>query len=127
MSSRSAGDFVQQLAALAERLAKRNIVVNCLCCDWASFGNWTIEVSRGADCETYDKALLNHEFIAAAPNVLRCMWDGKDGCLYFETAPTEPLSNPGPWENVNVKEFKSRDAALNFAEEYITKWASSRA
>jgi hypothetical protein len=55
------------------------------------------------------------------------MWDGKDGCLYFETAPTEPLSNPGPWENVNVKEFKSRDAALNFAEEYITKWASSRA
>jgi|HubBroStandDraft_4_1064222.scaffolds.fasta_scaffold68443_2 hypothetical protein len=49
--------FVRNLAALAERLATRNIVVRTLRCDWSAFGSWTLDASR-CDAEAKRSAAI---------------------------------------------------------------------
>jgi hypothetical protein len=39
--------YVRSLAALTEQLAKHDIMVRRLHCDWSSFGSWIVEAASG--------------------------------------------------------------------------------
>lgn len=55
-------DFARSFAALAEQLAKRNIVVRGLHCDWSAFGSWTVEASSGDAESKRSSAIRRHTF-----------------------------------------------------------------
>ena len=121
-SSEEARNFIAELTNLATRLAAQDIVVSHLHSDWASFGSWTVEIQEGAAADAYGAALLRAEFDATGPDVLRFEWDGKEKFLAVTTAPTEPLTTPGPWRTVLERGFETRSAALEFVEDYARQW-----
>jgi hypothetical protein len=81
-------DLVRNFGALAQPLAKRNIVVRHLDCDWSGFGSWTVEASRGDAEAKRSSAIRRHAFSEAGPEVCRVMWDGKDRLLSVGSTPT---------------------------------------
>src|ERR1051326_6055398 len=97
-SSESAINFIRQLAALAERLAKKNIVVAQLSTDWSGFGSWQLSAQIGKDADDYGKAILKGKFGTLGPKVVSFSWDGRDQNLNVKTASTPPLSGPIGWE-----------------------------
>lgn len=82
-------DFVRNFAALAERLAQRNIAVRCLHYDWSAFGSWTVDASRGDAEAKRSSAVQRHAFSEAGPEVCRVEWDGKDRQLSMRSTPTQ--------------------------------------
>jgi hypothetical protein len=66
-------DFVRNFGALAERSAKRNIVVRHLDCDWSGFGSWTVEASRGDAEAKRSSAIRRDAFSEAGSEVCRVM------------------------------------------------------
>ena len=127
-SAESARRFVQELSGLALRLAGRNLVVSSLHCDWGSFGSWTLEVERGAAADAYGEALLAKQWDTDGPEVLRVWWDGREKVLTIESAPTPPLSSPGPWtRQIDNQAFDDSAAAMRFVEEHLGRWARGEA
>jgi hypothetical protein len=110
---------------MAERLAARDLVIATLSCDWGHMGSWVVAIQRGPASDAYGAALLRRNYDAAGPDVLRCVWDGKEHHLTISTAPTEPLTNPGPWQQVLDKAFGGSDEALRFAEAYALEWGAA--
>lgn len=123
-SAESARVFIQQLAALAERLAARNLVVASLECNWAGFGSWRVEVQNGDPADAYGEALLQQDFDSPGPHVIRFAWDGREGQLLVETAPTEPLGSPGPWERSLETRCDNWEKAIRFVEQYLQRGAA---
>ena len=121
-SAERARTFVQQVAAAAERLAARDIVIASLECHWGSFGSWLLQAQRGAAADAYAAALNAKQWKTPGPDVLRASWDGKERLLTIESAPTPPLSAPRPWRRELDESFENSDAALRFVEEYFTRW-----
>src|SRR5262249_42872339 len=118
----SALDFVRRLAALAERLAKRDIVVRRLDCDWSAFGCWIIEASSG-DAETRRAAAIHrHAFNDPGPEVFRVEWEGRDGELYMTSTETEATVMLNQWRQLESRSCDSSEAAIALAE----KWLSER-
>jgi hypothetical protein len=112
-------DFVRKFAALAERLAKRAIVVRSLHCDWSAFGSWTIEAS-GGDAETKRSAAIQrHAYAEAGPEVFRVIWDGKERELSIASTPTEVTVMLNQWRHLEARSCDSTDAALESAEEWL--------
>ena len=126
-SSGNAIAFIDSLSALARRLAARDLVVARMHCDWRSFGSWDIEVQRGPAADAYGEALLRGAYDAAGPDVIRFFWDGKEKVLTVSSAPTDPLSSPGPWKRLLDEPCKDAEGAATFAENYVLKWAERAA
>ena len=126
-SSKAAVDFIDHLCDLAKRLATKDLVVSQLHCDWRSFGSWTFEVQRGPAADAYSEALLRRRYDTSGPDVLRFDWDGKEKLLSVSTAPTEPLTSPGPWKRLFDQSLAGNEQAVAFAEEYAVKWGSPAA
>lgn len=123
-SSTLALRFIDSLANRAQRLAAKDVVVARLYCDWQGFGSWDLEVQRGSTADTYADALLRRNYDVAGPDVLRFVWDGKEHLLTVSSAPTEPLTSPGPWKRVLDQSFQDSEQAAAFAEDYAVKWAA---
>jgi hypothetical protein len=121
-SSQHAIAFISVLAGLAERLAKADVVVSKLHCDWRSFGSWELEVQRGPAADAYGAALLRGDYDADGPDVVKFSWDGKEKLLSVSSAPTEPLTSPGPWKHLMDKAFASSEQAAAFVETYVVSW-----
>src|SRR3954469_10659899 len=97
-SPESAAAFIRSLIALADRMAALDLAVSSLRCEWGAFGSWSMEVQEGKAADVYGEALRKQAFDVSGPNVVRVTWDGREGNLTIHTAPTEPLSSPGPWK-----------------------------
>jgi hypothetical protein len=108
-------------------LAEKEIVVASLHCDWAHFGSWIVEVTKGAAADAYGQALLANQWDTAGPDVVRFCWDGKEKHLTVEGAPTRPLCGPGPWTREMDKAFPDSSAAIHFVEEHLSRWLNSEA
>jgi len=81
-SSKSAADFVRELAELTYRLAAKDIVVSSLHADWSSFGCWQLQAQRGSEAERYAEGLRSSDPLrAVGPEVVRVFWDGRDHIL----------------------------------------------
>ena len=126
-SSTDAIALIDSLSGLAERLAARDVVVSQLHCDWQSFGSWDLVVQRGSAADAYAAALLRRNYDAAGPDVVRFSWDGKEKLLSVSSAPTEPLTSPGPWTQVLDKQFTNSAQAADFAEGYALNWVAGAA
>jgi hypothetical protein len=121
-SAESANRFVQDLSALAGRLAAIDVVVSSLHCDWASFGSWKLEVQKGRAADTYGEALLASQWDTAGPEVIRIYWDRRERVLTIENAPTPPLSSPGPWTRQTEQAFGDSETAVRFVEDHLQRW-----
>jgi hypothetical protein len=123
-SSEAAVAFIERLAGVARRLSTRDIVVSHLHCDWGSFGCWDFEVQKGTAADTYAAVLLGGDYDSQGPDVVHFMWDGRDKVLSVETAPTPPLSSPGPWRRLLDRSFEDGEQAVEFAERYAREWSA---
>ncbi len=103
-ASKSAADFVRQLAGLASLLAERDIVVGTLHADWSAFGSWTLIAHK------------HHEAV-------RFLWDGRDGYLTVEGSRVRNYSAPNEWREECVKGFDrvSGDDPVKFVADYLQK------
>ncbi len=121
-SSQSAGEFVARLAELAQRLAKKDIVVSSFHADWANFGCWQLQAQNGAASERYGEGLRSsNPTSAVGPEVIRAFWDGREAILSIEASPTRPMSAPNEWKVEFEKDFpRSGDEAIRFIEDYLT-------
>jgi hypothetical protein len=126
-STESADRFIRQLADLAHRLASRDIVVASLHCDWGSFGSWSMQAQKGTSADAYAEALLAKRWKTNGPSVARATWYGREKILQIETAPTPPLTSPGPWKREMERAFDDSEGAIRFVEEYLWRWSDSNA
>jgi hypothetical protein len=126
-SSQEAADFIRHLTELAYRLTAKGIVVSTLHADWSHFGCWTLEAQRGTEAERYEESIMTslrspNPVEADGPEVVRVLWDGREGILTIEASPTRFLSGPHEWKRECEKGFdKAGDDILRFAEDYLTK------
>jgi hypothetical protein len=121
-SADSANRLISRVAALAQWLAERDVVVASLRCDWASFGSWSLQAQKGRAADAYGDALKAKRCDASGPEVLRASWDGRERLLTIEHASTPPLSSPGPWKRETERKFGDFEAAVCFVEEHIARW-----
>jgi hypothetical protein len=119
--SENAANFNRTLAQVAERLAARDIVVSTLHADWSSFGCWELEIQRGSDAGRYHEAARLDPGNAIPPDVIRCVWDGREGYLMIEASPTRPLSAPNQWQKEHAQAFDSSEEAVQFVENYLQR------
>src|SRR5262245_7509743 len=111
-SAEHANRFLQELAALASRLADRNVVISRLQCEWAHFGSWVLEAQKGAVADAYGEALLAEKWDTSGPEVLRVSWDGRERFLTIQKGLTAPLSNPVDWTLQTEQAFEDASAAI---------------
>lgn len=120
-TSEDAARFNRSLSNFAERLAGWDIVVSRLHADWSSFGSWEFWLQRGSAADHYGDAIASDPGHAIPPDVLRCLWDGRDGFLMIETSPCEPLSAPNEWSEEHAKGFDTSEEALKYVEGYLKR------
>ena len=97
-------EFVREITALAEVVAKNDIVVASLHIDYCLFGSWTLEAWKD------DEAL-------------RFSFDDRDRLLLIESSARRGLSAPNEWKQEHEKEFPRGDIAdrpQRFVIEYLT-------
>jgi hypothetical protein len=123
-AAESAFTFIEQLTAVAERFAKRGFAVVTLRCEWGHFGSWLLEVQDGRATDAYVEALLAQQWKTAGPDVTRFSFDGREGRLQIEKAPTKPLTSPGPWRGQTAIAFKDGTDAIKYVDTYIDSMAN---
>jgi hypothetical protein len=111
--------FVRNLAALAERLATRNIVVRSLHCDWSAFGSWTLDASRGDAEAKRSPAIRLHAFDETGPEVCRAIWDGKERQLSMGSTPSKVSVMVNQWRYIEPQSCDSYEHALTLAENWL--------
>ena len=112
--------YVRSLTALAERLARQNIVVRRLHCDWAAFGSWTVEASSGDGEARRSSAIQRRAFSEPGADVFRVIWDGKDRQLDMASTPTTVISMLNQWRGIEARSCDSCEAAIVLAYEWLT-------
>jgi hypothetical protein len=112
--------YVRSLAALAERLARHDIVVRRLHCDWSSFGSWTIEASSGGGEAKRSLAIQRRAFSEPGAEVFRVIWDGKDHHVAMASTPTTVISMLNQWRGLEARSCDSHEGALVLAYEWLT-------
>ena len=113
--------FVRSLAALTERLAKHDIVVNRLHCDWSIFGSWFVEAtSRDAEAKR-SSAIHRQAYDDSGPVVLRVTWDARDRRLSLESTPTEVISMLNKWRELEARSCDTHEAALALTQEWLSE------
>ena len=122
-SARKAGAFVNRLAALAGRLAGRNMVINKLECYWGSFGSWRLEVQEGTAADQYGNTLLKakNKFEVIEPEVVRFAWDGRETTLTVDVAPPRKFTHPPEWKKDVERKFAGHEPAIEFLEDFLRK------
>ena len=112
-------NFVRSLAALGEQLAKRDIVVRRLDCNWSAFGSWTIEASSGDSEAKRSLAIRIQAFTAPGPDVLRVTWDGKEHQVKLASTPTTVISMLNRWRVLEGQRCDSHKAAVALAYNWL--------
>ena len=112
-------DLIEEIAELARRLARHDLVVAALEVNWGSFGSWSVEVQSGKVADAYSEALRRGQYSTQGPQVFRFNWDGKDQVLLVDTAPKEPMTSPGPWQAVLDRRFADTPSAIQFVEAFV--------
>jgi hypothetical protein len=123
-ASENAATFNRTLAQLSERLAARDIVVSTLHSDWSCFGSWELQVQRGSAADRYHEVARLDPGHAIPPDVVRCIWDGREHYLMIETSPTRPLSAPNEWKEEYAKGFDTSDEAVQYLQGYLERRSS---
>jgi hypothetical protein len=114
--------YVRSLAALAEQLAKHDIVVRRLHCDWSSFGSWIVEAASGDGEAKRSLAIQRRAYSEPGAEVFRVTWDGKDHQVAMASTPTTVISMLNQWRVLEERACDSHDGALVLAH----KWLSDR-
>lgn len=117
--------YVRSLTAFAERLARQDIVVRRLHCDWAAFGSWTVEASNGNDEARSSSAIKRRAFSEPGAVVFRVIWDGKDRHLDMASTPTTVISMLNQWRGIEAQSCDSHEGALVLAYEWLTERLAS--
>jgi hypothetical protein len=112
--------YLRSLATLAERLAKRDIVVRRLDCGWSSFGSWVVEASRGDDEVKRSLAVRRRAFSEPGPEVFRVTWDGREHLVAMASTPTIAISMLNRWRKLDEKSCESHDDALTVAYDWLS-------
>jgi hypothetical protein len=120
-ASEDAAQFNRTLAQLSERLAARDVVVSTLHAHWSDFGSWELQVQRGSEADRYQEAARIDPGHTIPPDVVRCIWDGRDQYLMIETSPCRPLSAPNEWRKDHAKAFDRSDEAVEYLEDYLVR------
>ena len=111
--------FVKTLAALAERLAHRDIVVRRLDCDWSGSGSWALELSGGVAENERLNAIRRQALDQPGPEVFSVTWDGRERYLELRSTPTGLLSRLNTWKQLDARAAESHEAAVTLAEEWL--------
>jgi hypothetical protein len=111
--------FIRSLAALAERLAKRDIVVQRLHCDWSIFGSWFVEATSAESEAKRSSAIQRHAADGPGPEVFRVTWDARDRRLSLESTPTGVSSMSNQWRELAVRSCDSHEVALAQTQEWL--------
>lgn len=125
-SSQCAIEYIRALASLADRISAQNLVVGTLHCDWSGLGSWILAIQRGEAADAYGEAILRKEWDTWGPEVVRFVWDGREGYLIVDKSPTPPLSAPNRWERQLEKAFDCKERAIEFVEEYLREWLGGK-
>jgi hypothetical protein len=121
-ASVSAAKLIQELTALAQRLAERDIVVPHFHCEWGRFGYWAIWAQSGVATEKYHQGLRGPDPIQAiGPEVFKCTWDNRDQHLVISRSPTRPLCSPNEWTLESDRPSYSNDEAMGLAETFLVE------
>jgi hypothetical protein len=119
--------YVRRFADLAERLAKQNIVVRKLDCDWQSFGSFIVDASDGEEEAKRALAVQRGAFAEPGPDVYRLSWDGKDRLLSAGSMRTTASTMIGPRRALDSRPCDSYEDAIRVAYEWLTdRLGSSR-
>lgn len=119
--------YVCRFADLAERLAKQNIVVRKLDCDWQSFGSFTVDASDGDEEAKRALAVQRGAFAEPRPDVYRLSWDGKERHLSAGSMRTTASTMIGPRRALDSRPCDSYEDAISVAYEWLTdRLGSSR-
>lgn len=119
--------YVRRFADLAERLAKQNIVVRKLDCDWQSFGSFIVDASDGDEEAKRALAVQRGAFGEPGPDVYRLSWDGKDRLLSAGSMRTTASTMIGPRRALDSRPCDSYEDAIRVAYEWLTdRLGSSR-
>ena len=111
--------FIRDLAALAERLGGRDIVVRSLHCEWSAFGSWTLEASSGEAERKRTVAIHRHAFNEPGPEVFRVTWDGRERHLSMGATPTKVSTMSNQWRHLEARPCDSVAAAIALAEDWL--------
>jgi hypothetical protein len=121
--------LINRVTRLAQNLADVGMVVMFIQCDWGLFGLWRLEVERKRPLSTVTKP-PSKQLGEPGPDILRAVWDGRDGVLTFEISPTRYGYGPNDWSKLGERSFgtgtQERKAALVFAERYFLAWNQER-
>jgi hypothetical protein len=119
--------YVRRFADLAERLAKQNIMVRKLDCDWQSFGSFVVDASDGDEEAKRALAVQRKAFAEPGPDVYRLSWDGKDRLLSAGSMRTTASTMIGPRRALDSRPCDSYEDAIRVAYEWLTdRLGSSR-
>jgi len=118
-SADAAIQFLQELSAVAERLASRDVVVLHLAADWGGFGSWLIEASQGDAEDRRGAAIRAKDYSAAGPEVVRVSWDGRDSVLDAGLLYNTVLEGGGKPEPILSQPCSSSGEALKVAERLL--------
>jgi hypothetical protein len=119
--------YVRRFADLAERLAKQNIVVRKLDCDWQSFGSFVVDASDGDEEAKRALAVQRKAFAEPGPDVYRLSWDGKDRLLSAGSMRTTASTMIDPRRALDSRPCDSYEDAIRVAYEWLTdRLGSSR-
>lgn len=115
-------DFNRALFELADRLGHQDVVVARVHADWASFGSWSLEVTAAGTTGRYAEALKAGRYDTHGPDVLRCVWDGRDRLLFLSVGITPPLSGATGWVSTGEDRCADVADAIAAAERRIVEW-----
>jgi hypothetical protein len=125
--SQDAAAFIRKVTEMAYQLASKEIVVASLNAYWSGFGSWKLEAQRGTEAVTNEKAIMEiaqgrdpeRDF---GPEVVRVLWDGRDGILSIDVSPTKFLCAPNHWKPEHSERFDRKDDKLfQFVLDYLIK------
>ena len=122
-SANGSAAFIRKLAEMAYRIAAKEIVVSSLHAEWATFGSWELQACRGADEARYAEAVLRLDLTnPPGPEVIRVLWDGREGVLTVQNSPTRFLCAPVDWKEEYSKNFdRTDDQLFQFVEDYLSE------
>lgn len=122
-SPKGSAAFIRKLAEMAYRMAAKEIVVSSLHAEWSSFGSWELQAQRGTEAARYAKAILKMDSTnPPGPEVIRVLWDGREGVLTVQTSPTRFLCAPVDWKEECSKGFERLDdQVFQCVEDYLSE------
>jgi hypothetical protein len=111
--------YIRRFADLAERLAKKNIVVRRIDCSWGSFGSFIVEVTDGDEETKRASAIQRGAYSESGPDIYRALWDGKERDLTFGSMRSTATTIFGPSRAIESRSPTSYIEAIESAFEWL--------